>query len=512
MHFNNTQSHSSHFHGVNKNLELSGEVTTEEILKDIIETDQVSQEKIEMNKGVKYYSSENDIIHRDFREFFVDGIKFIDHNRSNEVIVNNLQKKLVDQKIGYISSKPFVMESDENGLIEKVTELLGKGFNDIIQQWMQGASNKGRESLQPFIDEEGEFNYCIIPAEQVVYITDTTFQKKIEQAIRYYVIEWVKDGETKKTLRVEVWDEKKVTRYQEIEDVFGNSFLQFITPGTFGININPQFHWYTFNSNFVDLSQLNSFSGVELKSVEGNGWGRVPIVSLGNNTEERSDLVPIKRYIDALDIVSSGFINDLKDIQLAIWVLRGYEGESLADFMLNLQKFKAIKLSTDDGSSAEPKTLDIPKEAREFMMKWLLKMIYEIGQGVNESEITGGSITNVVIKAMYAGLDIKANKLITKLTASLSEFMFFVVQFINERDNTDFDYKSINFVFNKSMIFNTKEIIEGLVLLRGIISDRTLIEQIPFINDPDAELKRKEEEAEEKVNSLGGGMGFGDDE
>lgn len=491
-----------------KNIELGGEVTFEQILKDIIATDQVSQEKVEMVQGVKYYSSENDIILRDFRQFHVDGRTFVDFNKSNEVIVNNYQKKLVDQKNGYISGKPIVMESDEEGLVEKVTDLLGMQWTDIVQQWIQGASNKGRESLQPFVDEEGNFDYTIIPAEQVIFITDTTFQKKVIQAIRYFAMEWVRDDEVMKTLRVEVWDDEKVTRYQQVKDANGELQFQFIHPGTFGVHVNPQFHWYRVNSNYIDSSQLHSFSSVELDKMEPQAWGRVPILSLANNNEERSDLVPIKRYIDALDVVSSGFVNDLKDVQMAIWVLRGYEGESLADFMLNLQKFKAIKLSTDDGSSAEPKTLEIPKEAREFMMKWLKEQIYDIGQGVNESDIQGGSITNVVIKAMYAGLDLKADKLITKLNTSLSEFMFFVVSFINDRDNTTHDYKSISFTFNKSMIFNINEIIEGLVKLVNVISNKTLLANIPYVNNVDEELEQIAKEAEQRVSDLGGDLGF----
>ena len=236
-----------------------------------------------------------------------------------------------------------------------------------------------------------------------------------------------------------------------------------------------------------------------MQGVNGNGWGKVPLVSLKNNSEERTDLIPIKPYIDALDIVSSGFINDLKDIQLAIWVLRGYEGEDLGEFMLNLQKFKAISLSTDENSNAEPKTLEIPKEARSALMEWLEGKIYEVGQGVNQAKLSGGSLTNVAIKAMYTGLDMKSDQLITKMKASLSEFMYFVVKFINDRDNTNYDYKTIKFVFDKSRIFNTKEIIEYLVLLEGKLSKETLLANNPLVSNVKEELERLEEEQKKQM-------------
>jgi SPP1 family phage portal protein len=304
-----------------KNVELGGEITTEDILKDIIETDQESQRKIEMTQGVNYYATRNDILNRDFRDFYVDTIKYTDYNKSNEMIVNNLHKKLVDQKQGYISSKAVVVKIDDDEFADKINELLGDEFNDMLGDWIKNASNKGTEELQPFVNEDGDFDYCLIPSEQIIYITDTTYQKNVEQAIRYYVMEFVEDGEVKERKRVEVWDKEKVTRYQEIDSKDGTEY-QFIYPNTFGVEINPQYHWYSYNTNFTDKSQLSSFNDADAIGVEGHSWGKVPMVCLKNNSEMRSDLMPIKRYIDGLDVVSSGFLNDLKDIQLAIWVLR----------------------------------------------------------------------------------------------------------------------------------------------------------------------------------------------
>lgn len=498
---------------IGKNFNLGGQITTEEILKEIIEADQLSQTKEEMVQGVNYYESRNDILNRDFREYWVDGVKFIDYNKSNDSIVNSLHKTLVDQKTGYIVGKPITITSENKDLEEKVKALLGEKWNDVLQDWVTGASNKAREELQPFINSDGDFDYCIIPAEQTIYITDTTYQKKVVQVVRYYAMEFVQDGEVKKSLRVELWDEEKVTRFQEIEDGIGTTAYQMISPGTLGVDINPQYHWYDYNTNFVDGSQINSFNDTELVGVTGQGWGRVPFVPLHNNSSSRNDLVPIKQYIDALDIVSSGFINDLKDVQLAIWVLRGYEGTCLSEFMQNLQKFKAISLSNEDSSSAEPKTMEIPKEARMALMQWLEDKIYEVGRGVNTSKLSGGSITNVVIKAMYSGLDIKGNQLITKLRSALVDFMYFVVKYINDTDKTAYDPSEIKFTFNKAMIFNTTEIVEDLTKLRekSMISLKTSLANNPYIDDVEKELEQLKKEEEEMINGLGGTMGFGDE-
>jgi len=449
---------------------------TSEILKDLIKTD--IQSKRPMYNGVEYYRGDNDIKGYDFRSYYVDAIKYTDYNKSNTKIVNNFQKKLVDQKVGYIVGKPMTIKSDDAELIEKIEELLGEKKADILAEWVKGASNKAWESLHVYINEFGEFDYTVIPAQEIIFITDTSYEQNIVQVIRYYKIEWVKQDKTEESIRVEIWDKEKVTFYQEDEDEF---FL--IPEYTMGIEANPRFHWTT----------LNTATGV----IEQASWGKVPFIKLRNNSEETTDLKPIKDYIDAMDIVSSGFINDLKDIQLAIWVLRGYEGTDLGEFMLNLQKFKAIKLSTDDNASAEPKTMDIPKEARVAILAWLEEKIYDIGQGVNTARLSGGSITNVVIKAHYVGLDLKSNLLITKMKRALSEFMWFAVEYINDRDNKTYNYKDIKFVFNRSMIFNELELVEMINKSSILLSKKTQLANHPLVDDVEAELQLIEDELDD---------------
>jgi SPP1 family phage portal protein len=476
------------------------EVSNSEIIKDLIKEEQNSLAKEEMIKGVRYYLGYNDILKKDFREYYVRNAKYTDYNKANEHIVNNFHKKLVDQKKNYCSSKPVTITGSEE-LVDKVIEVLGRAeFDETISEVIKNASNKGFDTLQPYIDGEGEFGYSIIPSEQMIYIYDTSYEKTLVNAIRYFPMTWIDGDVERKSYRVEVWDFEKVTYYQE--DSEGN--YRFIYPGEMeDITINPMFHWYEYNTNNFDL--------ITYEGMEAHSWGRVPFVKIKNNAEQRSDLMLIKTYIDAVDMVSSGFINDLRDVQLAIWVLKGYEGEDLGEFMTNLMTFKTINLSTDDGASAEPKTMDIPKEAREAMLRWLEDKIYDIGQGVNESDLTGGSITNVAIKAMYSGLDMKANDMIINVRKALSEFMYFVVTYINNRDGSNYDYKEIDFTFNKSRIFNELETLTALKDLGIRISNKTLLENAPIISDVEKELERLAEEQEEAINSLGGGLGFGDE-
>lgn len=453
-----------------------------EILKDLIEEDIRKKEKA--RQGTRYYRVMNDIQKVDFRQYYNDNRLFIDYNKSNEKLSNGFHKKLVDQKVGYIAGKPIVFSAEDENLQKAVNDTLGEQANDIFSEWIKGASNRGWDGLHVYYNKNGEFKIINISNLELIFIYDESYENELENVIRYYEMEFVYDGKKQESLRVEVWDDEKVVFYQKIGEEY-----YFISEGTMGINQNPKFHWQNENTATNEI-------------VSNGSWDRIPFIKLKNNTEEMTDLEPIKSYVDALDVVSSGFINDLKDLQLAIWVLRGYESESLSEFTHNLKTFKAIVLDADEKSSVDNITMEIPKEAREVLMKWLENKIYQIGQGVDESNITGSSITNVVIKAMYAGLDIKSNLLITKMKSALTELMYFVVMHINIKNKTNYNYKDVKFTFNKSMIFNTAEIIDMIQKSVGLVSRKTLLGQHPLVDNVEDELKQIELEEMESFTDI----------
>jgi len=111
-----------------------------------------------------------------------------------------------------------------------------------------------------------------------------------------------------------------------------------------------------------------------------------------------------------------------------------------------------------------------------------------LGRGVDIDKLINTHITNVFIKTRFQSLDFKANDTI----AQCKLFYDKVIDFINDYDNKK--HKS-NLVFNKTLISNETEqvtaIVEGVKLRdAGLISNETLMEQIPWISNIDEELKQ----------------------
>ena len=477
----------------------SGAFTKEEVLKDLIETDLDSAVKKKMAEGVNYYGNKPDILDEDFREYEVDSVPYTDYTKSNKHVTNNFQKLLVDQKASYIVGNPVVLEvknkktpeAEKEKATEAVNNVLGEGFEDIVNDWIVGASNKAWETVHCFIDIEGSFKYEIVPSEQIIPIYDTTHEKQINQVIRYYKVT-ITDNEGKKSERyaAEWWTAYDVTYY--LENEMGDYELDV------NYDPNPAPHFLTYNT-----------SNNEIKI--GVGWGKVPFILLANNSKQTTDLEPVKRYIDAYDTVTSGFLNDIKDIQTAIWVLKGYEGTDLSEFMQNLIKFKAIKLEADEHAGAEPERLEIPVKAREVMLEILDNKIYSIGQGVDLNKLVKNT-SGVALKILFIGLDMKANTLIRKLKKSFEDLTWFVCEFINRVDKQGYDHKDFGFVINKSTIYNTKELCENVVLMAEFMSKQTAVANNPFVEDAKAELELMKEEEAAEVDAYGGKIGKEKDE
>ena len=65
---------------------------------------------------------------------------------------------------------------------------------------------------------------------------------------------------------------------------------------------------------------------------------------------------------------------------------------------------------TGGGASAEPHTVDVPYAARKEALELLKKALYADYMAGDMDAMTGGSLTNVAIKATMANLDMKASR------------------------------------------------------------------------------------------------------
>lgn len=434
-----------------------GKTADARMIKDYIEADAPKVSK--MREGVRYYENENDILNRQ-QYAVIDGVKVVDEDKPNNKIPHGWHKLLVDQKTAYLVGQPINFSADDEKLTEHINEYLGEKWDDTVNELVKNASNKGKEWLHPYIDEDGEFDFIIIPAEQVIPIYEDGRKRKLAAVIRYYPWTYVDE----ETVRVELWDKKQTFYYVKVN---GDYILD---PS---VEINPEPHFRYGN--------------------KGYGWEKVPFIPFRNNEQEKSDLAYYKQIIDAYDNRVSDNQNSFDEIQELIYILRGYEGTDLGEFMRNLKHFKAIKVDADGG--VDTTQAEVPMTSIDSHLDRLREAVFTFGGGVDVStDKFGASPSGIALKFLYSLLDMKASTLERKFRPSIQELIWFLCEFLSISGKGQFDYKAVDFTFRNTMMVNELENTTIAQQSKGIISDKTILANHPWVSDLEQELEYLEEQ------------------
>lgn len=403
-------------------------------LKKLIDRDRVSQNKAKAREGIKYYKGEHDILN--YRLFYYDnnGILQEDKYRSNIKIPHQFHTELVDQKVQYLLSNSVEIITEDEILQEHLKEYINEDFQELLQNAIEGASNKGYEYIYAYVGEDNKINFQVADSLSVIPVYDELDHYKLTSIVRYYDTK-IQDKDKEVTItKVEVWTDKDVTYY--IQDKDSKEFKL-----DNGIKPNPRPH--------IVLED-------EKALYDGGSLGYIPFFCLENNKYRKTDLEPIKALIDDYDLMACSLSNNLQDFQEAIYVVRGYPGDNLDELTTNLKTKKTI--GVDETGGLDVKTIDIPHEARRVKLELDKDSIYKFGMGFDSSQIGDGNVTNVVIKSRYALLDLKCNKVEIRLRKLIRQLLKAIVDDINRRFNTAYNYMDIDINIIRETMVNENDI------------------------------------------------------
>lgn len=417
-------------------------------------------------KADRYYRNKTDILFdKDKKEDNETPL----HNADNRVC-SSFYSLLVNQKSSYIFTSPPLFDVGNTQSNEIVSNILGDMFAKRCKDLCINASNAGIAWVHYWIDDKNNFKYGVLDARQVIPIWSDDLEKRLLGVLRTYK---KLDDDGNSFAVYELWNDSECSVYKrEITDDEGYTFVPY--------------NCFCINGKF--------------ESVYNHDFGRVPFIAFPNNNICTSDLESIKGLIDTYDKTYSGFANDLEDIQEIIFVLSGYGGTNLEGFLSDLKKYKTVKLdSADDldldgsGGSLSTLTIDIPVEAREKLLAMTRKAIFEQGQGVDPDPQKFGNTSGEALKYLYSLLELKAGLLETEFRSGFAELITAICNF------KKIPCGSIIQTWTRTSISNDKELAEIIQKSSGVISNRTLVERHPLVENADEELKRLKEERDEPV-------------
>lgn len=421
-----------------------------------------SEEYQFMQYGVDYYRNRNTAIMERKKEYYVEGLGVTANPyAANHKLPSGFFRKIVDQKVQYLLGNGITFAEDNK---EALDEYFKHGLDEFVIDAGTEASKKAVAYAYAYKDN-GKLKFTLLPSEQVTPILDDN------DDLQAFIRRFEKDD---KDVLIYV-DDTEVTRWEKKKSEASDKYT---TTGTYG-----------------HFSIINTFNGEQVGAPESHSFSRVPLIPLYNNKERVSDLYGVKPHIDIYDLINSDFANNIDDMQDAYFELKGFSGDTnqIKTFMEQLKQMKAVPTPLEGG--VEAKQLEIPVEARSTYLQILEHNIYKDSMSVDVSKISGGSVTNVVIKAMFTDLDLKADK----FESEIRKFLYNLIDFINANDNKSFvpDFK-----FERSTVMNKAETTETVIKLTGILSDETIMELLPYDIDYEQEKERLDAQNEVYLNQF----------
>ncbi len=458
-------------------------------IKWFIENDDSIKKKL-AKKGQAYYEGDHDI--KDYKLYYYDanGKLVADTTRSNIKIAHPFFTELVDQAVQYILSSDDGFVCSKNPDLQKKMDEYFNNNDDFIaelEETLTGCQTKGFEYMYAYKNAEDKIAFMCADSLGVIEVRAKDTDDGCEYVIYWYISRIDKEQKTIK--KIQVWDEVQTWFY--VQEDTGNVILDESEP------INPKPHTL-YRREGDDKTYYDNF-------------GFIPFYRLDNNRKQFSSLKPIKELIDDYDLMACGLSNNLQDASEYLVVVSGFQGDNLDELITNTKTKKHI--GVDENGKVEYKTVDIPYEARKVKLELDEKNIYRFGMGLNTSGLKDtNATTNIAIKAAYSLLDLKCNKLETRLKQLLRKLVNAVIKEINNTDGTDYQSKDVYFRFSHAVMSNeqenaqielteaqTKQVEINIILsLANILDDETVIQYICDQLDIDYEdIKGKLPKSEE---------------
>lgn len=433
-----------------------------------------SKKRREQITGDLYYEGQQDILHRKRTIIGVDGKLEEVENLPNNRLIDNQYALMVDQKTNYLVGKPFSLNCENKGYVDKLNQVFNAKFRRVLKYVCEDALKTSIGWIYPYYDTKGKLAFKHFPAYEILPFWADDDHTELDAALRYY--------------KQEVWEGYNKTLVQKVELFKPDGIHRFIFDGD---ALKPD----------TDAGEHDSYFEVQ----EGDtakptpmNWEKIPLIPFKYNKQEMTLLQRVKTLQDAINETLSDFQNDMQEgPRNTILVIKNYDGQDLGEFRKNLATFGAVKVREDGDVSTL--TVEVSADNFKALLDELRKALIKNARGYDaKDDRLSGNPNQMNIQSMYSDIDLDANGMETEFQAGFDDLIWFINNYISNGGMGDFA-DEVTVTFNRDILINESESIENCAKSVGILSDETIVEQHPWVKDVELELKRKREEKEEAM-------------
>lgn len=454
-----------------------------------------------IKKANAYYENQNDINSRIRYTFNGKGSK-VRSKLSNKKRSHAFFRDLVDQRVRYLLTKPFTLRTEDS---EE-----GNAYNDALEEYFTNEfrrrfKNLGKSStidglawLQVAYSTDGNLTFTRVPREQVIPFWADEDHTILDAVIRFYDITVFKGEEDEVITKVQFHTKEGSWYYQQDSRGFHeDTDREFSHEPHFWMNRPRQ----QLKGEDVETDGQDVLLGEDGNEVRtGMLWDRVPFIAFKASADELSLLKLVKSLIDEYDMESSDLGNLIADQPESIKIVKNYQGTSPEEFLQKLADYRTMFVG--EGGDVNTITDAINIVGIYTDLDNIRKNIYHFGNGVDYSVSVLGNSTGVGLKFLYGKLAAAADDMADEFQAAFENLLWFINQDILLKTGVDYTGQKAQLVFNTDMIINETETIDNVVKSINLLSDKTALENHPWVQDVTQEIEARKEKEDAEIDAL----------
>lgn len=399
-----------------------------------------------LEKLKNYYNANHNILNKKTR----------DNGKEPTRAVNNYAKYISTITTGYFIGNPITYtysEKDKLAEVEKIFKYNYESSHNADIALDMSIYGVGYELN--YLDEASNYCFAAVDPRNVIILDDGKIKPQITDAIIFDERE-LKDNKIE--VIMEIYDSTTCYTYKYIKNK--NSATDF------------------------------SFS---LEKEELHRIGYCPIVEYRNNKNKKSDFEDVITLIDSYNDVTSSSIDDIKDFTDAILVIKNLSGATQEDIdSINENKVMLV----DGDGAAEWLIKNINDTYNENVKNRLKHDIHKFSFTPDlTDEAFAGNVSGIAIKCKFQALEQLRQEKERWFNKGLIKRVLMINAYLSKY-NKSIDLMELQIKFQANLPINISEIIQSVNNVTGIVSHKTQLAMLPFIQDVDAELEQLEEEKE----------------
>lgn len=440
------------------NADLLAE-NADEIVQDYTKLQRlVDQHRIEqaprLNMLEQYFLSDNTGI--------LTGERRKDAEKADHRAVHNFAKYISQFIVGYLTGNPLTFTHDDEDTQQVIYDLNDVNDADAVNSDIAlDLSVYGRAYEIVFRDENEQDRFLTLDPKNTFVVYNYDIDKKIIAGVRYY--DTVDE------------DNQTVSHIDVYTDTHLHSFV-------------------------IRKGELSSVQDIE------HHYNDVPIIEYLNNKFKQGDFENVLSLIDLYDAAQSdtaNYMTDTNDAMLAVTGNVEMDGE-------DAQKFKdanMIHVKPEMNANGSEGNVEVKYVYKQYDVQgseaYKTRLQNDIHKFTNTPDMNdenfSGTQSGEAMKYKLFGLEQTRAVKERLFKKGLNKRYKLLFNNLNILGTKTHDYSEMDITFTPNLPKSMKDNVEVVNLLAGTISEKTRLGLLDFIDDPDAEIERMQQEEDEQL-------------